>query len=395
MVSSESSFLGFGQQNVKGNPATFDSVFQYLLFRRSNFGPQNISIPLGGEVGGGAVERNVVKVGVTAGGAIEFIPRPDTLGHMFYGVTGQYTAPADPPYNLHTFDFATDHFSAPYYTVRYSPGGLWGEQYADCRFNFLSLEWQAANFVTGTVGLQGITPTKVSTSNWGALAKVDSGPQFLAPKGAIELPTGVSAKVLAGSFIATAAIPMDQQFTVGNYYPAGVDITQRAFVLNLTVKITDEDLYEKAQYDPAQSGAWAANIFKEADFLLNFKSDKTFEDDGAVTRNYEFTIAANGSSGSGANVAWTAQPLELIAQRQVVMQLQGTFLADPSGNTPLTITLRTDYPTYATALAGSWSPSASASASVSPTPSASVSPSASESPSESPSGSPSASASPS
>lgn len=397
MVASEKSFIGFGQQDAKGNPATFDSVFQYLLFRRSTFGVQNISIPLGGEVGGGSVERNVVKVGVTSGGMIEFVPRPDTLGHMFYGVTGDYTTPGDPPYNTHTFDFAADQFAAPYYTVRQSPGSLWGEQYADCRFNVLALEWRAANFVTGTVGLIGMEPKPVSTANWGALAKVDSGPQFLAPLGNIELPTGTSAKVLAGSFIATSAIPLDQQFVVGTYFPQGIDITQRAFVLNLTVKITDGDLYEQVNYDPDQAGAWTAKVFREADFLLNFKSDKTFVNDTAVTVPYEFTIAANGNSGDTANVVWTAAPLELIAQRQVVMQLQGTFLADSAGNTPITITLVTDYDDFDSALPGSVSPSASLSPSASQSPSASLSPSSSESPSVSPSASlsPSASASPS
>ena len=236
MTASEKSFIGIGQQFAKGDACIDDSLFDYMLFRRGSFGVNNISIPLGGEVGGGSVERSVVKVGVNAGGVLEFIPRPNTLGHIFYGITGDYTAPLDPPYNTHVFDFAADHFAAPYYTVRYAPGNLWGEVFTDCRFNMVNLQWQAANFVTGAVGVIGIEPEPaVNMDNWGALAKVDSGPQFLAPLGEITLPTGTSAKVLAGSFTAQAAMPLDQQYIVGRYYPQGIDITQRAFMISLKI----------------------------------------------------------------------------------------------------------------------------------------------------------------
>jgi len=340
MVASEASFLGLAKQTAKGTINSTDGDFKYLLFRRGGFGVNNMFIPLGAEVGGGAMERNVVKVGVSTGGVLEFIPRPETLGHFFMGATGNssISGPVDSAYT-HEFTFAADQFSAPYYTVRYAPGNVWGETYRDSRFNLLSLEWRAANFVTGTLGMLGIVPTtNVNMGTWGALAKVDSGPQFLSPLGAIEIPTGSTASVLAGSFIAQNVMPLDQQFIVGDYYPEDLDIVSRSFVLNLTVKIEDNTLYNKINYDPAAGASWAADVFKESNILLRFRSDTNV---GAGTTPYEFKIEANGQTqaSTNANISWTAQPLEIVAQRQIIMQLQGFFLADPLAVQPIKLTL--------------------------------------------------------
>ena len=44
--------------------------FKYVLFSRGTAGVQNMTIPPDPEVGGGAMLRDVVKVGVTGGGAL-------------------------------------------------------------------------------------------------------------------------------------------------------------------------------------------------------------------------------------------------------------------------------------------------------------------------------------
>jgi hypothetical protein len=343
MTASEGSFLGLAKQTAKGSINSTDAAFKYLLFRRGAFGVNNMFIPLGAEVGGGSLERSVVKVGVNTGGVLEFIPRPETLGHFFMGATGSaaISGPVDSAYT-HDFTFAADEFAAPYYTVRYAPGDIWGETYQDSRFNLLSLEWRAASFVTGTLGMLGIVPVpNVSTATWGALARVDSGPQFLSPLGTIAIPIGTDALVLGGSFIAQNIMPLDQQYIVGSYYPEDLDIVSRAFILNLTVKIENATLYNKIMYDPDGGAAWAADVFKEANISLSFDSDTNI---GAGTTPYSFTIKANEQTqASGdANVTWTGQALDLIAQRQIVMQLQGTFLADPLATQPVKLTVVND-----------------------------------------------------
>jgi hypothetical protein len=340
MTASEGSFLGLAKQSAKGVINATDGDFDFLLFRRGGFGVNNMFLPLGAEVGGGSMERNVVKVGVNTGGVVEFIPRPETLGHFFMGATGdaQIAGPVNGAYT-HTFTFPSDQFLAPYYTVRYAPGDMWGETFRDSRFNLLSLEWRAANFVTGTLGMLGIVPTtNVSTATWGALAKVDGGPQFLAPLGQIEVPTATDALVLGGSFIAQNVMPLDQQYIVGSYYPEDLDIVSRAFILNLTVKLESSTLYNKIMYDPAAGAAWTADAFKEAAIELKFSSDVNA---GTSNIPFSFQIDANEQTAASgdSNITWTAQPLDIVAQQQIIMQVQGTFLADPLATQPIKLTL--------------------------------------------------------
>lgn len=340
MASAEGSFLGLAKQTVKGTPITTDASFEYLLFTDGAFGPQNIFLPLPNEIGGGALQRSVIKAGVSTGGALNFVPRPATLGHILYGLTGAVTTTADTPtagYHTHAFQLnLASQFDAPYYTVRYAPADLWGEQYPDVRFNMLSLDFVGANFVRGSFGFMGSgEPSVVSTAAWGAAAKVDGGPQLIAPVSVIELPDGTPASVLSGSFVALSNIPMDEQFVVGSYSPDGVDIVSRAYMLTMAIKISDKNLYEQMMYDPAQSGAWLAKMYREADFQLDLVSDAA---------NIQLSIAGNGraEADGDANVYWTAAPIGLRAQRQVVMQVTGMFVASTAtapNDDPITLTL--------------------------------------------------------
>ncbi|HEY45703.1 MAG TPA: hypothetical protein G4O14_02830 [Anaerolineae bacterium] len=89
MTAAEKSFIGIAKQTGVGVRNVTDAQFKYLLFRAGGVAPQNIVIPLDAEVGGGAMLRDMAKVGVTSGGALDIIPRPDTMGTMLYGALGQ------------------------------------------------------------------------------------------------------------------------------------------------------------------------------------------------------------------------------------------------------------------------------------------------------------------
>lgn len=336
MTSANSSLVGIAKQVAKGTPNVTDAAFDYILFTQSALGVVPSVIPLDPEAGGGALLRNVVKVGVMSGGQLAIIPRPKTLGHAFLGVTGAVNStPGADDTVEHEFT-VSDQFSTPWYTVRSAPGNLLGEQLSDMRFAGLSLSWRAAQFVRGTMALQGVgVPTKVSTTLWDPAAKVDGGPQFLAPLGTIELPTATPVKVVAGSFTAGIGMPVDEQWIVGSYSPDTLSIVNRMYVLSLAIKIEDAALYSKIQYDPAGGSNWVAAIMREANFKLEFKSDVEAD----AGKPYKFSIAANGASGADANVTWSAQPLSSVAGRQIIMGVTGTFLASPDGDTPLTLGL--------------------------------------------------------
>lgn len=324
MASSEGSFLGLAKQTAEGTPNTTDAQFDYMLFLESALAANNIFRPLDREVGGGALPRGMVKVGVNSGGPLAFIPRPVTVGHLLHGVLGDVSTAGVGPSYTHSFALPTDEFGAPFYTLRNAPGNLWGEQFQDCRVTGLSLDWRGADYLRGTVSFLGGLPAKVSTAAWSVPTYLDGGAQFLAPLSTIELPTGTDAKVLQGSFIAAADIPLDEQYIVGKYVPDGLDIQNRSVMLSMLVKVTDDVLFTKMAYDPAAGSAWAAEVFKEANLNFVFNSDQ--EADTAVP--YSLTVTANGNSGDTANVVWSCRPIGLRAGRQVTMQVNGLFLAD-------------------------------------------------------------------
>ena len=347
MTASEKTLIGIAEQTAFGTPNTTDNSFDYLLFTQGGLSVAPVNVPLDMEVGGGAVLRDVIKGGVVTGGQLQVIPRPNTLGWVIKGMTGNVVSVdgLDGSYT-HTFTLGADPFAAPYFTARIAPGNMWGEQYQDMRFTSLALQWRGGRFLTGAYGLIGGLPAKVaSMSSWNAAAKIDGGPQFLAPLGDIELPSGTKLNILSGSFAAQASIPLDEQWIVGQYTPQNFDITQRAYMLQMAVKIVDDSLQKKIMYDPAGGSAWLATMLKDGTVKVKFSAAANA---GTTPTPYSLEIDANGvAQGSLANVAWSASPINFQAGRVVVMNIVGTFLADPAGASPITIKLVNTRQSYA------------------------------------------------
>jgi hypothetical protein len=349
MTAAEGSFIGLAKQTAKGTPMITDASYKYLLVRESSMGPSNMAIPLDREIGGGALLRAMVRVGVTSGGVLDLIYRPETIGHFLLGALGKAAAPlagtggaAGSYSHVFTMD-QSDNFAAPYFTFRNSPGGAWGEQYQDCRVSAFAMNFRAARYVDGQVGFTGGLPTPVTTTSWAASTAIDGGPQFLAStqNSTVELPTGTPIKVLGGSFVSGMAIPLDEQWVIGSYSPDAMDITSRSFALNMTVKVADNGvLYKKMMYDPAGGNAWLSNIFREGKIKILLNSDQYADTAGANTP-YSLQIEANGQSGASSNVYWSCAPIGLRAGRQLVMAVSAVFTADPRGlnNDPIKITL--------------------------------------------------------
>jgi hypothetical protein len=347
MAAAEGSYLGLARQTNGVTENVTDADFKYLLFREGGFSPQNVVIPLDDEIGGGALLRNVVKVGVTGGGALDFIPRPETLGHFFAGALGKDASVADGAGGAfkHTFTLADDEFSAPYYTLRSVINGVnTGEVYPHARIATFGLSFRGARFVEAQAGFLSGTPKPASTVGWATLDTgtnfdVDGGPQFLAPLGLVQLPINsvlTDANVLAGSFVCGMNVPLDEQWVVGKYSPAALDISKRTFALSMTLKAESDKLYKRLMYGGEAAAAWLTDLMREANFKLEFSSDGLAD----VGKPYKFAIKGNGKSGQDANVVWSAQPIGLRAGRQVIMQVSAVFLASPlSADEELTVEL--------------------------------------------------------
>jgi len=340
MPSTEGSYLGLAIQDAKGTPNTTDAEFEYLLFLESAFGVNNINLPLDPEVGGGAFLRNVVKAGVTSGGAVRFIPRPSSIGHFLMAFFGNQAAPVegtdtDVGTYSHAFSFGSSQFYEPYYTFRDSPGGMIGYQYPDCRMSAFGFEFRAADFIRASAAFVGGEPEKVSTAAWSPSTYLDNGPQFLSVISRIEIPDATAWSVLQGSLAFQSAIPLDQQFVVGSYAPDDFTINARGVTLNLRVKVSDDGvLYNKMMLDPAGGSSWAADLMKEGSIDLSFVSNQEIV---SGSRPYSILVAANGQSGDAGNVVFSVNPLQIVPGRQVVMDVTGTFLADDTS--PFSVTL--------------------------------------------------------
>jgi hypothetical protein len=338
MTAAEKSYMGLAKQTAYGTPNVTDASFSYFLFSEGSLAPNNVVLPTDQEVGGGALLNDVQKVGVSAAGAFTFIPRATSLGHFLMGVLGADTSTLHAGGTLaydHVMKLPADQFSAPYYTFRSNPGGMWGEQFQDVRIAALALNWRAADYLRAQVALQGGLPTpNVSTAAWSPSAKVDRGASFIAPKATITWPSATP-KVLGGSISFGAAIPLDEQWITGSYSPDGLDITNRAASISFSMKVADKVLYDKMAYDPADGAAWVASIFKEADITVEFDSPTIIES----STPYSLKVAFNASV-TNPNVAWSVAPIALRAGRQVLMAATGTILQSAvADGDPITVTL--------------------------------------------------------
>ena len=235
----------------------------------------------------------------------------------------------------HVFTLGADQFDAPYYSVRSAPGNVFGETFQDVRVSSLSLQFAANDFVRGAAGFIGGKPTKVATTAWNPQTYLDGGPEFIGPKVIVTLPDGATNKVVSGSFTAGMVIPLDQQWVLGSNYPVGFNITRRAFAVSFVIKVTDGDLYTKVNYDPAATGVWAATIMRDAQFSIEVATDELA---GAASEPYSLKIEGNGGVGDAGNMVWAAQPIGMRSGQEVVMSVNGIFLADNAA-APITATL--------------------------------------------------------
>jgi len=340
MTASEKSIWGLAKQAGKGTPNVTDAEFSYMLFTEGVASPQNLNLPLDQEIGGGAMLRSVIKAGVTSLSQLTFIPRPTIIGKFLHGVLGKAAVGTAQPGGSykHTFTQDTDQFSAPFFTIRSSPGGIWGEQFQDMRVAALGFNWKAADYLRATVGFVGGLPTpNVSMTAWAPATYLDGGPQFLATLGTVEIPEATAVKCLRGSITIGLDIPMDEQWIVGSYSPDDFAINSRAAVVSLLLKIDAASLYNKMMYDPAAGNAWLAELMHEGNIHLSFLSDH----DAGTDEPYSIQFKGNTHSDADANIAWTISPIGLRAGRQVTAVVTGTFLASSASpaHEPITVEL--------------------------------------------------------
>ncbi len=348
MTSALNSHFGLAKQTGKGSAVTANGSFKYFYFSDgTGISPVPIVLPLDQEIGSGPLIRDVKKVGVSSGGAINFIPRPDSLGLLLLGALGDVSTASGVDLYTHTLKFASDPFTQPYFTARRRVASIGGDIASDVKLAQLQFNFRAANFLRASAGFVGIgEPSYIQDASvWSADDYLDDTPPFLTCKGSVDLPDGNSLKAIEGSLTVGNVIPLQEQFILGSYTPDDAELNSRAVAMRFVVK-ADVDLYEKMMYDPAQSGAWVPDILKEADMSVEFETAEEI----TAGNPYKISFHFNGqdqASGNG-NVAWSVEPISLRGNRQVLMAITGIVLADTTGATdgPFSAQLVNDTPAY-------------------------------------------------
>jgi hypothetical protein len=347
MTSALDSHFGLAKQIAKGTAVSAASSFKYFYFSQgTGISPTPIVLPLDQEIGAGPLVRDVLKVGVSSAGGINFIPRADSVGLMLLGALGAVSTVTSAQYDTHTFKLGADPFDLPYFTLRRRTA-VGGDVAADVRIAGLSFVFQAANFLRASAAFLGVaTPEFVADpSAWSASSYLDTTPPLLTCKGALQLPTGQALKALRGSITIGNNMPLDEQRLVGSYTPDDAEVVNRAIAMTFILK-ADATLYEKMMYDASQGGPWTPEILKEASMTMQFQSAGNV----AAAQPYQLAFSVNGQNQAAgdANVAWSVQPINLQGNRQVTMAITGVVIADSFGaaNGPFSAELINGRATY-------------------------------------------------
>lgn len=347
MPSGLDSHFGVALQSAKGSPIITDSLFEYMYFTEgTGVTPNPVILPLDQEIGAGPLVRDVRKVAVSGAGSLEMIPRPNSIGWLLLGALGVVSTTTG-AYHEHLFKFATNQFDLPYFTMRRRTTAVGGDVASDVRIAQLAFNFQSANFLRAQAAFLGASaPSYVEdTSAWTPDSYLDSTPPLLTCLGSVELPDGTSLKALSGSVTIVNGMPLEEQFILGQLNPDDIEVTSRAIVFQFAVK-ADASLYRQMMYDADGGSSWSTTILKEAD--IDFKMQTSEIAGGA--QPYEIAFHANGQDeASGeANIAWNVQPISVRGNRQVVMAITGTVLADSSGaeNGPFSVVLKNSKESY-------------------------------------------------
>ena len=319
MSSPLDSCFGFAAQEAKGTVNSTDAEFAYVLFENETFSPNEIVRPIPREAGADySLGAGVVKTGVSTGGAVSTIPRPDAIGWLLLGLMGAAAAPTGAgPYG-HVFTFDTSEFDLPYFTIRRDVASLWGEAFADCRVTGLTLSVPAVDMVRAEWRFLGRgVPQVVSTAAWSPATYLDDGEQFLTCLATLTSPN-------AGTFLASNiviafdnVIALNEEWVVGSYSPNDLTLGGRTCTITCDIR-ADADLFKKMQYVSAGGAApltWDASILSDGAFALKVETT----DSPAYSLLFEMDDAND-------NVDWTVAPVGVVAANNLqTMRVSGTL----------------------------------------------------------------------
>jgi hypothetical protein len=264
--------FGLGRETTGGAPASSLTYFPVL----SNGIDINQTVnTLQPEIGGSHFLRGSYKAGVSGGGPINFYPRGDSMGHLFYALTGSYSeTPVTGQTGAYNSLFTplgpqANGTDLPYYTLMKDVSKLWANQFVDAKLNSLNIDIVKLSVITASANWFASTPSEVAVpgsetfDNSGDFVACQGSISFLDESTSLPFSSALSSNSIERITIAFNNNLATDEYVVGSYYTQGIALLQRTVSLTFDVIIRDKNLHE-AIYNNGGSGAWSPTIKRAA-----------------------------------------------------------------------------------------------------------------------------------
>lgn len=337
-VTAQTGVLSFGGQSAKGTVAsTFykhrSSDIDLATISDDRIGPQ--------EVGGIPTPTIPYRAGVMATGGATIIPRLEsTMGWIFYGALGAASVTADRDvegntvtgmYN-HEFTFATDQGYVPWMSFRKEvPGAqaadILGETFVDCKIIGLTVSLPNDGLIQSRVDVLGRTSEFEEAPSF-SYANADFEDYESIPIGSVvggylKVPTfSATALPITQATVTISNQPLDirQEKVYGSPYLEDVTVIGRQMTVDLVLKWTDPDLYQKILTGSTTGTQWVAQPFVQDLDILSLSS----VDAGALATPYGMRIQAP-------SIMYRVEGgIRLAGGQAVMLRVTGTALASAS-----------------------------------------------------------------
>lgn len=263
-LSGNTAWLMAAKQASKGTAATVAANTTFKNpFAGGNIGPVRETDNL--EETDSSRDRGIAYV-TTSGveGEPELYVRDGSIGFWLFAALGTSVPTGIGPNYTHT---QTPANTIPYITVWKNQSDVLYERYTDCMVSSISVSAEAGQPLSATVGLQGRTPTRLTTNpDAGNLAPIDNSAVYSFNEASIQL--GGGATSLISSFELTLENNVTRQQT-DDVTPYDVVPGTREVSLGFDMIFENLDEYNKFHYGGAAGTTISSNIFTtSADFTF-------------------------------------------------------------------------------------------------------------------------------
>tara|TARA_Y100000310_G_scaffold328928_1_gene397906 strand:+ start:17738 stop:18817 length:1080 start_codon:yes stop_codon:yes gene_type:complete len=346
-VTASKGAFGWGCQAAKGTAAQID---YWHRAHNIDLGVVESREVLDPEVGGTILPTGVIKTGVHAAGGVDISPRlEDDIGWLFMSLMGSVTTTGDTPEQgtaIYTHEFSfTNLTTLPWLTLaKMMPGSSAAEdiglRVTDAKTAAMRLMLPGRGRLRARMDFLGITPEFVpdaDTLHWDpAYEEEDSIPITSKPGGGFHMPTGTPVYPLGCTVDMTNGLsnPVTQEAVIGSYYPDDIALLGRAVIIRFPLKISNYDVWSQAIFNVSDASAAGQNWVPWSPITYSTTWFVRCESPGSMTgESYPWALELE-----AAEVEWVVDPIALVGNQQVLVNVTGTVV-QPASGTAFKITL--------------------------------------------------------